>query len=110
MKVIQCPICGTTATVHRKHKTCSAKCGQALMKRVRGADWHRLVGMKAGRASAEASKRRTREKWAQFGVPADVARRIYAQGYNSGWKAGKTSGYRKGLALAFRTIDQQDVA
>ncbi len=102
MKVLKCPICRTVRIKNRRTKTCSRVCGQAWLKRQRGADFHRKAGQHAGAKSALRTKAKTERRWRERwpGVPVSAARAIYTQGFNSGFRGGSSSGYRRGWAEA----------
>jgi hypothetical protein len=107
VKTLKCPICGTFKSgVPRVRKTCSRACGQILMKREHGPDWHKRIGTIAGKTSAQSAHKRTESGWrAKFPtVPVELGRAVYTKGYNSGHAMGKRTGYAKGYEQALKDM------
>lgn len=102
MKMLRCPVCRVLKPVSRRSKACSKKCAAVLVKRERGEDVFREFGRRAGARSRVVRRAQMEARWqAEWpGVPIEIARRIYAVGYNSGWRKGTDHGYRKGWADA----------
>jgi hypothetical protein len=89
VKTLKCPICGTFKSgVPRVRKTCSRACGQILMKREHGPDWHKRIGTIAGKTSAQSAHKRTESGWrAKFPtVPVELGREVYTKGYEQALK------------------------
>jgi hypothetical protein len=106
VKMLKCPICGRMKETARRNKTCSRKCGAELVMRRLGGDYFQALGRKAGGAGAKQARIRAIATWqARFpGVPAPAALRIYSQGYGSGHKVGRRSGFAEGYEAALQDM------
>jgi len=91
MKVLKCPVCGTVKQTLRSRRFCSHKCDIASRDRAK----LQAQGRKAGAKSGETRRRQSLERWQRLypGVPYAAVTAIYAQGYNSGHRAGYANGF-----------------
>lgn len=112
MKVLKCPVCERVVTTVRRNKTCGRRCGQQLVKRERGADFHRVTGQRAGRATAKTTRRKSLELWKNRwpGVSDETARAIHTQGYNSGHATGQRTGFKQGYDAAISGLRLEKTA